>query len=254
MKSIFLKFFTGAAFALSGSAIAMAASNPEIVNVEEWRRSDFQPCSSKIYFQADQNRNVSGGFDFIQYQVVGIFSDGREVNYSADPWYGNFGWDWVRGVDDLNTIWFYGPWGGSSSLPERWEIRFYNGTNQWGSVGPHLATLDLDLNCENNTPPVADAGQDIYYAVPNMQVYLDGSFSSDADGDNLTYTWTQIAGSAVALIDDSTSAPSFIYPPGRADQQIEFELVVNDGKVDSEADSVIVIHNGRSNGKANGRN
>lgn len=238
---------------ISISGIAQAASNPEVVSVEEWQRSSFRKCSSKIRFSATQNRNVSGGYDFIQYQVIGIFADGRAVNYSADPWYGNFGWDWVRGTNDVNTIYFYGPGGTNPSLPETWEVRFFNGTNQYGSVGPHIGTSELENMCFNNTAPTANAGEDVAYAVPNMLVYLDGSASSDADEDTLSYQWTQIAGPAVDLLDRESAAPSFYYPPGRADQQIEFDLIVNDGTVDSEADSVIVIHNGRSNGNANGR-
>ncbi len=100
-----------------------------------------------------------------------------------------------------------------------------------------------------NTPPVANAGEDIKYGIPNMLVYLDGTNSTDADGDNLSYIWTQISGPKVELIDAETATPSFYYPPGRADQVIEFELIVNDGTENSEPDTVTIIHNGRSNGR-----
>lgn len=112
----------------------------------------------------------------------------------------------------------------------------------------------IDSKCfPQNTAPIANAGEDILYGIPNLTVYLNGGESSDADGDALTYMWTQILGPIVELIDAESASPSFIYPPGRANQRLEFELKVHDGTEWSEPDRVIVIHNGRSNGTANGR-
>lgn len=42
--------------------------------------------------------------------------------------------------------------------------------------------------CEGNTPPVANAGAD-QTVVASQQVHLDGSASSDADGDALQFHW-----------------------------------------------------------------
>ncbi len=111
----------------------------------------------------------------------------------------------------------------------------------------------VTINVLANEPPVANAGENISYGIPNMLVYLDGSQSFDEDGDALTYIWTQVAGPEVELIDAETATPSFYYPAGRADQIIQFELVVNDGSENSEPDTVTIIHNGRSNGVAQGR-
>jgi hypothetical protein len=61
-------------------------------------------------------------------------------------------------------------------------------------------------------PPVADANHDQILPVGSL-VVLDGSLSSDADGDSLAYAWTITAapvGSTVSLTGDTTSSPAFV--------------------------------------------
>ena len=75
-------------------------------------------------------------------------------------------------------------------------------------------------------------------------VQLDGSGSSDPDGDTLSYSWiivTQPAGSSAALSDSSLANPTFI-----ADEAGTYvlELVVNDGAVDSNPDQVRIFVSG----------
>ena len=91
-----------------------------------------------------------------------------------------------------------------------------------------------------NNPPVANAGPD-QEVDPGAVVILDGSGSSDPEGDTLTYAWTQ-ADSEDASLDDPTAVrPSFT--PTVAGTYV-FTLVVNDGTSDSAPDSVTVVVNG----------
>jgi len=90
-----------------------------------------------------------------------------------------------------------------------------------------------------NTPPVADAGIDQTVRT-GVTVTLDGTRSSDADGQSLSYRWTLLtrpAGSTAALTGAATPRPTFT-----ADRNgnYTFRLVVNDGQVDSTADEVLV--------------
>lgn len=100
---------------------------------------------------------------------------------------------------------------------------------------------------DTNSPPVADAGPDDSVAV-GAAYMLDGTGSSDPDGDALTYSWSlQVPEGSTASLDDATLVdPSFT--PDVAGDYIA-ELVVNDGTEDSTPDSVtITATDGSSDG------
>jgi predicted aspartyl protease len=91
-----------------------------------------------------------------------------------------------------------------------------------------------------NAAPVANAGSDQNVAVMTV-VTLDGSASTDADADQLSYVWRLVTipmGSNAALNLTNTASPRFT-----ADVAGDYivELVVNDGTVDSAPDTVTVI-------------
>ncbi len=90
-----------------------------------------------------------------------------------------------------------------------------------------------------NAAPVAHAGL-VQNVTTGTQVALNGSQSSDADGDVLTFRWTlpqKPAGSAATLTAPTTLQPAFL-----ADVAGTYvaELVVNDGLLDSQAASVTI--------------
>lgn len=90
-----------------------------------------------------------------------------------------------------------------------------------------------------NAVPVANAGAD-QSVLENSGVTLDGLTSSDPENSPLTYTWSQVSGSTVALSSTTTASPQFTAPDVVADETLVFELVVNDGNSNSVADSVNV--------------
>ena len=90
-----------------------------------------------------------------------------------------------------------------------------------------------------NSPPIANAGSD-QTAQLNQVITLNGTASSDFDGDALSYLWKltrKPANSQAVLSDETASRPTL-----EIDQSGEYvaTLVVNDGHVDSKADLVTI--------------
>jgi RHS repeat-associated protein len=88
-----------------------------------------------------------------------------------------------------------------------------------------------------NRPPTARAGSDQTVSIATM-VQLDGSGSTDVDGDPLTFRWEFVSvpsGSAASLSDPSAVRPTFtVDRPGT----YVLQLVVSDGATDSLPDTV----------------
>ena len=92
-----------------------------------------------------------------------------------------------------------------------------------------------DISEENNAP-VADAGLDLFAKVGSI-VTLDGSLSSDPEGDMITHLWKQINGENVVLSGITTATPSFL---ASKVGEYEFELTVMDSNGKSSSDQVKV--------------
>jgi N-acetylneuraminic acid mutarotase len=90
-----------------------------------------------------------------------------------------------------------------------------------------------------NSAPIANAGPDQNISTGSV-VTLNGSGSSDADGNALTYSWSftsKPATSTAALTGATTAGPTFT---ADKDGTYVVQLIVNDGKVNSTADTVSI--------------
>lgn len=99
----------------------------------------------------------------------------------------------------------------------------------------------------NNAAPIANAGADIMASGDSL-VSLDGTGSSDPNGDALTYSWRQTAGAAVTLLNGNSDKATF-FAPGFSGK-LTFALTVNDGQVDSAPDTVDITVVGYSGERA----
>jgi hypothetical protein len=94
----------------------------------------------------------------------------------------------------------------------------------------------------SNQAPTADAGSD-QTIEEGLVATLDGSASSDPDGDAMTYSWTQTGGPTVTLDLSNPVMPTFTAPEIATDlayEDLTFELVVNDGELSSNGSTVTV--------------
>jgi hypothetical protein len=131
------------------------------------------------------------------------------------------------------------------SAPVDARLRAHEGALRLHASGKSERTyarpLPVRVRIIRNHPPVADAGPDQTSGVlVGDAVLLDGSASSDPDGQALTYSWSLIAApadSTATLFDPTVAQTAFVADkPGTYTAR----LTVNDGVVDSAPDDVSI--------------
>ena len=103
-----------------------------------------------------------------------------------------------------------------------------------GLLASNADTVTITASYDANTAPVADAGDDQKVSIGNTFT-LDGSRSSDIDGDALTYSWTVNSPTGVTLTNPTSPRPTIDVSEYAT---YVIELVVNDGQLDSQSDTV----------------
>ncbi len=89
--------------------------------------------------------------------------------------------------------------------------------------------MDVTVNVEPNQPPVADAGMNRSVRA-GSRVKLSGLMSHDPEGEALYYTWSQVRGSKISLLDANNSEASFLAPNVSEPKPYRFKLRVTDKK------------------------
>ncbi|GEM_PF-382678 len=195
-----------------------------------------QPDTVLIIVNAPTNTvpTANAGLDQTVMTGTTVFLDGSQsVDPDRDPL--TYLWTQINGpsVSLLNSTSIR-----SSFLPVLAGVYQFSLVVSDGKANSPPDMVSITVNSVNSVP-TANAGPDQIVNAGAL-VTLNGSQSSDADGDSLTYRWTQTGGSIVALSNATSASPTFMaVSPG----VLVFRLVVNDGKVDSLADSVTITVN-----------
>ena len=91
-----------------------------------------------------------------------------------------------------------------------------------------------------NLAPSAMLVADNLVAHPGDRVVIDGSLSSDPNGDEITYHWSQSDGPDANIIGADTVTPTVAIPTLDQNDQIIIDLVVSDGQTESNKASVVI--------------
>jgi len=107
-----------------------------------------------------------------------------------------------------------------------------------GRGGTATASVRITARGANaNLAPTADAGAD-GNGVVGEDVALDGTASTDPDGDPLDFAWRQVSGPDVAITDPSGAIATFAPPEAGT---YVFELTVSDGELTSTDQVTVVV-------------
>src|SRR5919112_1484613 len=80
--------------------------------------------------------------------------------------------------------------------------------------------------CGINATPIANAGRDTVIVLPHETALLDGSASTDPDGNITSYKWMKVAGPTTATITDASLAKTMV--KDLVEGVYRFELTVTD--------------------------
>ncbi len=217
-----------------------------LLNIEEyWHGTDPLVADSDHDGVSDGDEVLVGGDPLDPTNNVPVADAGSSITTmptyivldggrSRDPNGDTLVYDW-REASGAEAVTLHGadtaaPWFVARTAGDyRFVLRVYDG-KVWSRDSDVVVTV-LDV------PPTADAGPD-FGARSGTTVALDGRFSTDANADELTYSWTQVAGTPVTLAGAATARPTFT---PSATGLYAFELVVSDGAQASAPARVRVV-------------
>ena len=110
-------------------------------------------------------------------------------------------------------------------------------TDSSGGTDNDTVTITV-LDNPDNQPPTANAGAE-QSQLEGTEVSLSGS-ASDADGTISAYSWSQLSGSEVIILDSTSAQASFIAPAVDADTILSFQLLVTDNDGASAVDTATI--------------
>lgn len=96
---------------------------------------------------------------------------------------------------------------------------------------------------QTNTAPTVSINVTNMSPNEGLTTTLDGSSSSDADGDNLTFSWTQLSGPDLKLSSPTASVTDVFVPNLTDDEMARIQLQVSDGKEMTTQEVTLTLKN-----------
>jgi hypothetical protein len=109
----------------------------------------------------------------------------------------------------------------------------------------NIATVTLDVKSANQAPVAETEGNQ--EVEQGTTVTLDGSNSTDPNNDSLSYTWEQLNGPLVTLVNPDAAIMEFVAPQVNEDTTLKFKLTVTDQDGDKGSKKIDVTVKNRSN-------
>ncbi|MCH8931010.1 MAG: choice-of-anchor B family protein, partial [Proteobacteria bacterium] len=163
-------------------------------------------------------RGSAAGVISVQYQTIDISATGG-TDYTAVS--GQL--DWADGDATARSIEIPILADSESEGDEDFQVML--SAPSGGTLTIDVATVTIQ-NAANSAPS-ANAG--FSQTVPEgTTVVLDGSSSSDPDGDTITFAWVQTIGPSVTLSNPDSAISSFVAPQVSAGVTLNFQLTVTD--------------------------
>jgi len=147
-----------------------------------------------------------------------------------------FAWVQVSGPSvELRNSTRFNPNFVSPNLTEMTTLTFQLIVND-GVISSVPKEVSIIVDAENETP-TANAGDD-QTIEGEVIVTLEGTSSTDPENQNLTFSWSQISGTPVTLRGSESVQAEFDIPELLEIESLTFQLVVNDGDLNSAPDTV----------------
>ncbi len=186
------------------------------------------PVSSDSYFVTSTDSAV------IRNKLSANDEDGHSLEYEIvdSPQLGSIS------LDEITAVFSYTPTGTAGIDTFTFRAKDYLGYSQVSTVTIEVKSINPD-----NILPLALVGEDIT-VFEQTEVILDGSGSSDADGDVVQYHWIQTDDSVVPLINAFSDELTFMSPDVAIETDLAFTLKVTDNEgassLETAASNIIV--------------